>query len=55
MDAFLVLRGTKTPPPMERHSENALALAKVPAAHELVERGTTPAPNHPQYASAAAR
>jgi cystathionine beta-lyase/cystathionine gamma-synthase len=52
MDAFLVLRGTKTLAlRMERHSENALALAKILAAHELVERVHYPGlPGHPQHA-----
>ncbi len=52
MDAFLVLRGTKTLAlRMERHSENALSLAKVLAAHELVERVHYPGlPSHPQHA-----
>ncbi len=54
MDAFLVLRGTKTLAlRMERHSENALALAKLLAAHDFVERVHYPGlPDHPQHALA---
>ena len=54
MDAFLVLRGTKTLAlRMERHSENAAALAKTLVGHELVERVHYPGlPSHPQAALA---
>ena len=42
MDAWLVLRGTKTLPiRMERHNANALALAEFLAAHPKVHAGAT--------------
>jgi cystathionine gamma-lyase len=54
MDAFLVLRGLKTlPVRMQRHAENALALARFLEAHPQVERVTYPGlPSHPQHALA---
>jgi cystathionine beta-lyase/cystathionine gamma-synthase len=55
MDAFLVLRGTKTLPiRMERHNTNAMALAEYlsthPAATDVIYPGL---PSHPQHALAA--
>ena len=54
MDAWLVLRGTKTLPiRMERHNANALALAEFLAAHPKVTRVHYPGlPSHPQHALA---
>jgi len=54
MDAWLVLRGTKTLPiRMERHNANALALAEFLAAHPVVRRVHYPGlPSHPQHALA---
>jgi cystathionine gamma-lyase len=54
MDAFLVLRGTKTLAlRMERHCTNALALAQHLAGHAAVERVHYPGlPSHPQHALA---
>ncbi len=54
MDAWLVLRGTKTLPiRMERHNTNALALAEFLAAHPKVARVHYPGlPSHPQHALA---
>jgi len=51
LDAFLVLRGTKTLAlRMERHCENARALAAHLEAHELVERVYYPGlASHPQH------
>ncbi len=51
MDAWLVLRGTKTLPiRMERHNANALALAEYLAAHPKVTRVHYPGlPSHPQH------
>ncbi|MCP3918280.1 MAG: cystathionine gamma-synthase [bacterium] len=51
LDAFLVLRGTKTlAVRMERHCENALVLARHLEAHELVDRVYYPGlPSHPQH------
>jgi len=50
MDAFLVLRGTKTlAVRMERHCDNAERIAAFLAEHELVEKVHYPGlPNHPQ-------
>lgn len=50
LDAFLVLRGTKTlGVRMDRHCENAKAVAEALAAHELVDRVIYPGlPDHPQ-------
>ena len=55
MDAWLVLRGTKTLPiRMERHNANALALAQFLAAHPKVAHVHYPGlPSHPQHALAA--
>jgi cystathionine gamma-lyase len=55
MDSFLVLRGLKTlPVRMERHAQNAMALARFLAEHPQVERVTYPGlPSHPQHALAA--
>jgi cystathionine beta-lyase/cystathionine gamma-synthase len=55
MDAFLVLRGTKTLHlRMERHCENALALAKWLATRSEVSNVIYPGlPSHPQHAIAA--
>ena len=55
MDAWLVLRGTKTLPiRMERHNANALALAQFLASHPAVARVHYPGlPTHPQHALAA--
>jgi len=54
MDAFLVLRGLKTlHVRMQRHAENALALARFLEGHPQVERVTYPGlPSHPQHALA---
>lgn len=54
MDAFLVLRGTKTLHlRMERHCENALAIARHLARHEKVVRVHYPGlESHPQHALA---
>jgi cystathionine gamma-lyase/cystathionine beta-lyase/cystathionine gamma-lyase/homocysteine desulfhydrase len=54
MDAWLVLRGTKTLPiRMERHNANALAVAEFLAAHPKVTRVHYPGlPSHPQHALA---
>jgi cystathionine beta-lyase/cystathionine gamma-synthase len=51
MDAWLVLRGTKTLPiRMERHNQNALALAEFLAAHPKVTQVHYPGlPHHPEY------
>src|SRR5438045_7658613 len=51
MDAWLVLRGTKTRPlRMERHSANARAVAEYLAAHPNVRRVFYPGlPSHPQH------
>ena len=51
MDAWLVLRGTKTLPiRMERHNENAQALAEYLARHPKVTRVHYPGlPTHPQH------
>jgi cystathionine beta-lyase/cystathionine gamma-synthase len=55
MDAWLVLRGTKTLPiRMERHNENAQVLAEFLASHPRVTRVHYPGlPDHPQHALAA--
>ena len=57
MDAWLVLRGTKTLPiRMERHNANALALAQYLATHPKVIRVHYPGlPSHPQHALARAQ
>jgi cystathionine gamma-lyase/cystathionine beta-lyase/cystathionine gamma-lyase/homocysteine desulfhydrase len=54
MDAWLVLRGTKTLPiRMERHNANALALAEFLASHPKVSHVHYPGlPAHPQHALA---
>jgi cystathionine gamma-lyase len=54
MDSFLVLRGLKTlHVRMDRHCENALALARFLEGHRQVERVTYPGlPSHPQHALA---
>ena len=54
MDAWLVLRGTKTLPiRMERHNANAMLLAEFLAAHPKVARVNYPGlPSHPQHALA---
>jgi cystathionine beta-lyase/cystathionine gamma-synthase len=54
MDAWLVLRGTKTLQiRMERHNANAMALAEFLAAHPKVTRVLYPGlPSHPQHALA---
>ena len=54
MDAWLVLRGTKTLPlRMERHHANAQVLAEYLAAHPKVSRVHYPGlPTHPQHALA---
>ena len=54
-DAYLVLRGIKTLAlRMERHSANALAIARYLEAHPRVERVYYPGlPAHPQHALAA--
>jgi cystathionine beta-lyase/cystathionine gamma-synthase len=51
MDAWLVLRGTKTLPiRMERHNSNAQVLAEFLAAHPKVTRVHYPGlPSHPQH------
>ena len=51
MDAWLVLRGTKTLPlRMERHNANAMALAEYLAGHPKVTRVHYPGlPAHPQH------
>jgi cystathionine gamma-lyase/cystathionine beta-lyase/cystathionine gamma-lyase/homocysteine desulfhydrase len=51
MDAWLVLRGTKTLPiRMERHNANAQAIAEFLAAHPKVARVHYPGlPTHPQH------
>jgi len=51
MDAWLVLRGTKTLPiRMERHNANGLALAQFLAAHPKVSTVHYPGlPSHPQH------
>jgi cystathionine gamma-lyase/cystathionine beta-lyase/cystathionine gamma-lyase/homocysteine desulfhydrase len=51
MDAWLVLRGTKTLPiRMERHNANAMALAEYLAAHPKVAAVHYPGlPSHPQH------
>jgi len=50
-DAFLAMRGLKTLPlRMQRHSENALAIAEFLEAHEDVETVYYPGlPSHPQH------
>jgi len=55
MDAWLVLRGTKTlPVRMERHNVNAQGVAEFLAAHPKVSRVHYPGlPSHPQHALAA--
>ena len=54
LDAFLVLRGTKTlGVRMDRHCENAQAVAEALSEHELVDRVIYPGlPDHPQLAIA---
>ena len=54
MDSFLVLRGLKTlHVRMERHAENALALARFLEGHAQVEKVTYPGlASHPQHALA---
>jgi cystathionine beta-lyase/cystathionine gamma-synthase len=54
MDAWLVLRGTKTLPiRMERHNANAMALAEYLASHPRVEAVHYPGlASHPQHALA---
>jgi cystathionine gamma-lyase/cystathionine beta-lyase/cystathionine gamma-lyase/homocysteine desulfhydrase len=54
MDAWLVLRGTKTLPlRMERHNANAQVLAEFLASHPKVSRVHYPGlPSHPQHALA---
>jgi cystathionine beta-lyase/cystathionine gamma-synthase len=54
MDAWLVLRGTKTLPiRMERHNTNAMALADFLASHPKVKHVHYPGlPAHPQHALA---
>ena len=54
MDSFLVLRGTKTLPlRMERHAENAAALAAWLEGHPAVEKVIYPGlASHPQHALA---
>jgi len=54
MDSFLVLRGLKTlHVRMDRHCENAIALARFLESHRQVERVTYPGlPSHPQHALA---
>jgi cystathionine gamma-lyase/cystathionine beta-lyase/cystathionine gamma-lyase/homocysteine desulfhydrase len=54
MDAWLVLRGTKTLPiRMERHNANAQALAEFLAAHPKVAKVHYPGlPSHPEHALA---
>jgi cystathionine beta-lyase/cystathionine gamma-synthase len=55
MDAWLVLRGTKTLPlRMERHNANAQVLAEFLSSHPKVTRVHYPGlPSHPQHALAA--
>ena len=55
LDAFLVLRGTKTLAlRMERHGQNALAIARYLEDHREVERVLYPGlPSHPGHALAA--
>jgi len=54
MDAWLVLRGTKTLPiRMERHNANAMVLAEFLASHPKVAHVNYPGlPSHPQHALA---
>src|SRR5512138_3681133 len=54
LDSFLVLRGLKTlHVRMQRHAENALAVAKFLQGHPRVEKVTYPGlPSHPQHALA---
>jgi cystathionine gamma-lyase len=54
MDCFLVLRSTKTlHVRMQRHVENAIAIAELLANHPKVEKVYYPGlPSHPQYALA---
>jgi cystathionine gamma-lyase len=54
MDSFLVLRGLKTlHVRMDRHGENALAIARFLEGHPQVEKVTYPGlPSHPQHALA---
>jgi cystathionine gamma-lyase/cystathionine beta-lyase/cystathionine gamma-lyase/homocysteine desulfhydrase len=54
MDAWLVLRGTKTLPiRMERHNANAMVLAEFLASHPKVTHVNYPGlPSHPQHALA---
>ncbi len=54
MDCFLVLRGTKTLAlRMDRHNENAMAIARFLESHSAVERVFYPGlPSHPQHALA---
>jgi len=54
MDAWLVLRGTKTLPiRMERHNANAMTLAEFLASHPKVKHVNYPGlPSHPQHALA---
>jgi cystathionine gamma-lyase len=54
MDCFLVMRGTKTLAlRMDRHGENALAIARTLEKHPLVERVHYPGlASHPQHALA---
>ena len=54
MDAWLVLRGTKTLPiRMERHNANAMILAEFLASHPKVTHVNYPGlPSHPQHALA---
>jgi cystathionine beta-lyase/cystathionine gamma-synthase len=54
MDAWLVLRGTKTLPiRMERHNANAMVLAEFLASHPKVKQVHYPGlPSHPQHALA---
>ena len=54
MDAWLVLRGTKTLPiRMERHNANAMVLAEFLASHPKVRQVHYPGlPSHPQHALA---
>ena len=54
MDAWLVLRGTKTLPiRMERHNANAMVLAEFLASHPRVTQVHYPGlPSHPQHALA---
>jgi cystathionine beta-lyase/cystathionine gamma-synthase len=51
MDAWLVLRGTKTLPiRMERHNENGMALASYLAGHKKIAQVHYPGlPDHPQH------